>query len=566
MKHRSFRAVLLVATALVTTVAGSGKVAGTAHAATGRGAEVPEAPLASMTGDITFSVPSGMFADEISVEVGTKVSGAEIRYTSDGRPPTAESTLYSGEALHLTATTQLRVQSYSDGVAVGDPGAALYVASTVTTAHDIPVIVIDVYGAGRPSKNKYLDAAVMTFDPAGGGTLLTSTTSTGGVPTGAATMAARAGLRLRGGSSATAPKPGYRLEFRGNDDEDTKLPLLGMPAADDWALRTTFFDKALIRDSLAYGLGRDMGRVPAPRTVPCELYLNLDRGPVTAADYVGVYLASEMVSISSDRLAITKLKKSQLSMPEIQGGYVFKFDREVAEEPIIECTGNAATCWNSLQVIEPDPLQPEQRAWLGEYLATFNDVLFSDDFADPDVGYRAWIDVPSFVDYIIVNELSRNLDGYMKSAYFYKDRYGKLSAGPFWDYDGAWGSGGRRDNLAAAGWQYERQEQEKRAHGWIGRLMADPAFAAQVGARWRELRSGLLSDAALGERITTLTAPLAGAAERNFARWPNLTTSHLQYWITTPTMPTWDGQVAYLAGWVLQRTAWLDSQWAADRA
>jgi hypothetical protein len=541
MSGCSLRAALVAAWSVVAVVVGGGVGA------------AADDPVAELLGDVGFSVSSGTFTGELSVSLTTPVTGAEIRYTTDGALPGPDSTRFTGDPVLLTGTTQLRAQPFVDGVAAGEPGTALYLENAVDTLHDLPVVVMDDYAAGLPEKEDgYKDAAVMVFEPGS----RTGTTGLGYAPT----LASRGGIHVRGQSSSDFDKTAYRLELWDNENDDADHPLLGMPADSDWVFRGPFMDKSLIRDALTYSLGRDMG-LRTPRFALCELYLNLDGGPLGPADYQGVYLVSETVKVSDDRLDIANLKKADLAPPAVEGGYVLKFDWQVAEAPMLTCTGSTSSCWRYLEVVEPDPLQPEQQAWITQYVQQVHDSLHAADFADPQTGYAAWIDVPSFVDVVIINELSRNVDGYIRSTYLHKDRGGKLAAGPLWDYDLAWGTGGIRRNLEIQGWQYEQQRVNPPANDWFSRLFQDPAFVDRVAARWQELRGGVLSDAALDARIDELATPLAGAADRNFQRWPNLTRARIVNWATTPTAATWQGQVDYLRDWAHQRAAWLDTQW-----
>lgn len=499
-----------------------------------------------LTGDITFSVPSGTFQGEVEVSLSTSISGAQIRYTTDGKLPTAQSALYQGTPLRFTRTTQLRAQAFVGQTATGKPGTALYVARNTTTAHDLPVIVIDSYGAGKPNR-EYFDSATMIFEPGSGGT--TSLAETPAVAT-------RAGFRLRGQSSSTFEKTPYRLEFWDNDDDDADYPVLGMPADSDWVLRGPFPDKALIREALVYDLGREMG-LHAPRYAFVEFYLNTDGGPVGDDDYMGLYMIVETIKNSKNRLDLKQLRENDTTLPRITGGYIWKFEWMSAEEPTLPCTGPQATCWNYLEVVDPSPLQPEQRDWLRNHIQEFHDVLRAPNFADPDTGYRAYIDVGSFIDQLIINELSRDMDAYVRSAYFYKDRDSKIFAGPLWDYDLTFGVGGFFQNNQTAGWQYQ-QTRQPMANDWFNQLLRDPAFVNEVKSRWQELRRGLLSDTSLRNRIDALARPLTNAAQRNFQRWPNLSTPLVGFFFT-PTEPTWQGQVQYMQDWMLRRAAWLDS-------
>ncbi|MFC0526233.1 CotH kinase family protein [Phytohabitans kaempferiae] len=500
---------------------------------------------ADLTGDITFSVPSGTFQGQVSVGLSTAVSGAQIRYTTNGQPPTASSPLYSAP-LRLTATTQLRAQAFVSGAASGEPGTALYIARSINANHDLPLVVVDAYGAGRPGR-EYVDAATMVFGASAG-----AATSLSATPA----VATRAGVRLRGQSSSTFEKTPYRLEFWDNENDDLDWPVLGMPADSDWVMRGPFTDKALIRDAFVYGLGRDMG-IHAPRFAFVEFYLNTDASPLAANDYMGVYMIVETIKNSKDRLDLKQLDEEDTTLPRIQGGYIFKFEWMAAEEPILECTGAASSCWNYLEVEDPSPLNAQQEAWLTQHLQQFHNLLDSPGYADPNTGYPAWIDVPSFINQLIIYELSREMDAYVRSAYFHKDREGKIVAGPLWDYDLSFGVGGFFNNTQTSGWQHQ-QTRQPMANDWFQTLLRDPAFVNQVRNRWRELRQGLLSNASLNARIDGLATPLTNAAQRNFQRWPNLTSPTIGFF-NTPTAPTWQGQVQVMRDWLAQRVSWLDS-------
>ncbi|ASW55369.1 spore coat protein CotH [Plantactinospora sp. KBS50] len=500
-----------------------------------------------LTGDIVFSVPSGTFQAQVSVSLSTTVSGAQIRYTTDGKLPTAQSTLYSGTPLQFTRSTQLRAQAYVGQTASGAPGTAMYVSRAASlTTHDLPVVLIDSYGAGKPARD-YFDSATMIFQPGTGGT-----TSLAAAPT----VATRAGFKLRGQSSATFEKTPYRVEFRDNDNDDADYPVLGMPADSDWVLRGPYPDKSLIREALVYDLGREMG-IPAPRYAFAEFYLNTDGSSVGSEDYMGVYMIVETIKNSKNRLDLKQLHSDDVTLPKLTGGYIWKFEWMAAEEPTLPCTGSSSTCWNYLEVVDPSPLQSAQKDWLRTYIQQFHDALHGPNFADPTTGYRAYIDVGSFVDQMIIYELSRNMDAYVRSAYFYKDRDTKIFAGPLWDYDLTFGVGGFFQNDQTAGWQYQ-QTRQPLANDWFNRLMQDPAFVNDVRLRWQSLRRGILSDSSLRSRVSALTAPLNNAAQRNFQRWPNLTTPMIGYFYT-PTAPTWQGQVQAMQDWMLRRAAWLDS-------
>lgn len=500
-----------------------------------------------LKGDIVFSVPSGTFKNQVTVSLSSKITNAQIRYTTDGTVPTGSSTLYTGP-LNFTTTTQLRAQSFVDGNASGDMGTAIYVASSIDTEHDLPVLILDAYGNGKPDR-EYKDAAFILLEPKNNKVSLLQNP----------TITTRAGFHIRGQSSANFEKTPYRLELRDNEDDDAKYPMLGMPGDGDWAILSPYPDKSLIRNALAYELGKDMG-LDTPRYAHVEVYINFDNQPLSADDYQGVYLLTETLEIDKDRLNIKKLKEDDLTEPNISGGYLMQFNMMAAEEPLIRGNG-----WSDLELKEPDDLLPEQLSWITNYIQKVHDSIHSANPSDPQTGYPAYIDVDSFVDFIIHTELGKQPDSYIRSAHMYKDRDQKLKAGPLWDYDLAYDSytgmfGMPSSNIE--GWQYQSTAPMMPGMGtttdWYYKLMQDPNFRSKVKTRWQELRKGPLSDEQLVAKVRELSAPLPNAANRNFQKWNILGTDYVGGFNTQVTR-TWEEQIQIIENFLLKRAEWIDN-------
>jgi len=517
----------------------------------------------SLLGGVAFSTPSQSFKTSLSVGLSTVLEGAEIRYTTDGSLPTAGSTLYSGTALALTATTQLRAQAFAAGVAVGEPSTAIFIARTFDLTSKLPIVLLDGYGSGESTdKNLYKDAGVMVFEPVNG------SASLGVLPT----LAARAGYHLRGQSSANFPQKPYKIEFRDNADVDFKYPVLGMAADADWALIAPYYDRALIRNPFTYTLANEMGR-KAPNSRYAEVYVNYQGRPIQESDYQGIYWITETIKINKHRLDLKKLDADDMQLPKVSGGYLFKFEQAATDpgSPKLTCTANTGvTCWTDCEVADPDVLPaPEQLTWLTQYVQSFHETLF----ATPIGNYAAYADVPSFVDYLIISELTRNVDAYVRSAYFHKDRDGLLQGGPFWDYNFALGVGGRNTisptpGTNDGGWQYQGKTAgslpQRNVNSWFPKLMSDPAFVAQVKVRWQSLRSGLLSQASIEQRISMLKAQLdSESVARDYAKWPVSTVlpNGNNGIVYGPSAATWDEQLKAMQDFVVARAAWLDTQW-----
>jgi hypothetical protein len=536
------------------TGAGSG---GTASLATN---DCPPAPR----GSIIFSVPSGTFQGSISVALSSNEAGAEIRYTTDRSAPTVSSTLYARTPVAISNTTELMAQAFVQGAAVGKPGVGVYIARSFDQIHDLPVIVLDSFGTplpaqttGRPSAgttNKdYINAALLTFELSGG------TTSLAAAPA----VSTPAAFHIRGQSSASYDKKPFRVELHQVDGTDRNCPMLGMPRESDWVLHAPFPDKALIRNAFVYSLGKELG-LAAPRAVLAEVYVNTAGRPLQSSDYQGVYLLVETIKNQKDRLNLQQLKETDTALPAIGGGYIFKFEWQVTDiEQKLVCPSGQQNCWDWLEVDDPKPWNQPQQDYLKQYLQQFVTALHSAAPTDASTGYPAFIDQVSFVNQVILHELTRNLDAYSRSQFFYKDRDGKIFAGPLWDYDLTAGVGSMASypNLSLSGWQYESNASRlKVTADWFPVLLANPTFKAALIARWKELRAGLLSDTEVGARITRLSTGLANGAQRNFQKWNNLTTARIGFF-DTPTAATWEGQVTAMHDWLIGRMAWLDMNW-----
>ena len=336
------------------------------------------------------------------------------------------------------------------------------------------------------------------------------------------------GIKLRGNSSLSFNQKKYTFETRNENGKDSVVSLLGLPAHSKWVLLAPYNDVSMMRDPLAFQLWRDMGHW-GPRTVMCELMMD--------GEYRGIYILAEAIKRGEERVPISKLKKSDVSGRELTGGYMLRIDaydeNDVTFESKIPGIGdgimNSQITW-SIIYPKKDNLQPEQLAYIKNYVDTVEQVIQSDYFADPKKGYARYIDVPSFVDYFIHSELSLNADGYKRSAYFYKEKLhadgsgGKLCAGPVWDYNLAYGNCNfcNANNLEA--WCFEGGNTNPTPAFWQ-RLLQDPAFRRAVKQRYFQLRKDVLSNQRLFQYIDNQAHLLAKSVDHHFETFPELLVS-----------------------------------------
>ena len=356
-------------------------------------------------------------------------------------------------------------------------------------------------------------------------------------------------IKLRGNSSLFFDQKRFTFETVTPDGKANNVELLGMPADNDWVLLAPYNDISMMRDVFAFDMWNNMGHW-APRTRYCEVVMN--------GKYIGVYILCEKIKRAENRINIAKLKKTDIDGLEITGGYIVRIDPPDEGEKSFQSDvpgimsnggfggfgggmggfgggfggpggfggGRATVTWSYFYP-KSDKLAPEQEKYISDYIRTTEKVIQSDYFADPVEGYAKYIDVESFVDYIIHTELSLNADGLKRSTYFYKEKQnadgtdGKLHAGTVWDYNLAYGNCNfaNANNLEA--WVYNGSETNP-TPAMFKRLMEDPAFVAKVKARWKELRKGYLSDANIDKFIDDHAAVLGEAQTRQYAKYPDL--------------------------------------------
>lgn len=366
------------------------------------------------------------------------------------------------------------------------------------------------------------------------------------------------GIERRGQSSNDIfPKLQYALETREEDRSNRNVGLLGLPSENDWILNGPYSDKSLMRNALAYDLARATGQY-APRTRFVEVLLN--------NNYIGVYLLIERIKRDANRVDIARLRPEEIADEPLSGGYIFRIDKDASSENSFRSIQDVNGRSIRYQYFEPSAreIQPEQKTYLQNFVGAFERMMAQADYANPTDGYPQWLDLSTFVDYVIVNELARNVDAYRLSTYLHKDRDrngGKLRAGPVWDFN----LGFQNVNYAAGdqieGWHLPRGPGAGdffQTPFWWAPLFQDPNFQTLFAGRWRALRAGSFALDSLYARVDAYAANLEEAQTRNFQRWnvlgqyvwPNADGSQLR--------TTYQSEVEFLRNWLRARSQWMD--------
>jgi hypothetical protein len=365
----------------------------------------------------------------------------------------------------------------------------------------------------------------------------------------------RIDIELRGATSAAFPKRPYRFETVDAKGENLNVPLLGMPAENDWILHNPYSDKSLIRNIVAYKLARDLGAW-ASRTRLCELVLN--------GEYMGVYVLLEKIKRDKNRLAIATLAADDITGDDLTGGYIIKIDRLSGEQRAFWETQYGSRYHYHYPA--PEHIQAEQRTYIERWMSSFEAIMSQANYSDLKLGYPQYIDVQSFVDYFLVNEITRNVDAYRLSFYLYKDKDSKdnrLKA-TVWDFNFALGNANYYAGQETAGWNIDQLtaagfNDSFRPPFWWKKLRQDKRFMLRAALRWQAMRTAGWRAEKLASYIDSLALELGAAQARNFARWPILG--------QTIEPNAFVGQshqeeIDYLKSWLATRAQWMDRAFA----
>lgn len=368
------------------------------------------------------------------------------------------------------------------------------------------------------------------------------------------------GIEIRGASSAGYPQRPFGFETRNVDGSNNNVELIEMPAENDWVLLSNFNDRSLIRNLLAQHIYMKMGNY-APRLTLCEVQLN--------GLYEGIYVFGEKIKRDAQRVDIATLNDNENTGDDVTGGYLLQLNYwndenswELSYNPPAHPTFDIHLRY---EVPKPDAITQSQKDYIASFVDAMETSLYSNVFDDPVSGFRQFLDVESFIDYFLLNELSRNNDGFKKSRFFYKDKDsngGKLKAGPPWDFDWAWkdlASCEIFESTEGAGWAHliNNCPTDNYSPEWYVRMLEDPSFGSHLRCRYDEYREDFLTEEYLSNYIDSLSNVLENAQARHYQRWPFLGIATASPELE-PIPQTYEAEMEALKNWIWLRLDWLD--------
>jgi hypothetical protein len=335
-------------------------------------------------------------------------------------------------------------------------------------------------------------------------------------------------IKGRGNSTwFTHPKKPYQLKF------SDKTAMLSMVEDKKWLFLAEYSDKSLIRNKIALDLGA-MSRLDyTPKGEYAEVFLN--------NKYNGTYLITQKVEVKSNRL----------NLPD--NGYLVEIDQETRVDPddvfFKPTIFTQIHSENVFNIKEPSvAYNTAAFDLIKDYINNFEAALFGVDFKDAQVGYQAYIDVSSFIDWYLVQEIAKSVDAkYYSSIYFNYVPGNKIKMGPLWDFDLSFGNVDYADSQYTNGFWVKENP-------WYKRLFEDPAFESEVKERFVYFYN---NKNVILDKIDEYAAHLERSQAKNYQTWPTLGT---YVWPNPVYFDTHVEEVVHLKEWIAKRMEWLYSE------
>lgn len=357
-------------------------------------------------------------------------------------------------------------------------------------------------------------------------------------------------IRGRGNASWGFPKKPYRIKLA------RARHLMGMSAdAKNWTLINNYGDKTLMRNLLAFDVSRrlDMAWTPEGRLV--DVIFN--------GEYKGTYQLCDQVQVHEDRVAVTKMEKTDNYGDFVTGGYLIELDAYASGEPKW-FTSSTYRIPISIKYPDAEDITPYQEAYIKSQWNAFERTVSSTSYADPEKGYASMLDVPSFVKHFLVGEYSGNTDTYW-SVNVWKDRDDpRFHIGPVWDFDLAFENDNRTHPISSIGNTFIALSSRSSAANGVKSLIPRIINTTKdlQCEEWSIARfdRGLSADGMI--HLVDSLAEMADVSQQlNFIRWPILSSYVHQNF---QALGNYTAEVEFMKTYITSRMDWMDNKVGLD--
>lgn len=277
-----------------------------------------------------------------------------------------------------------------------------------------------------------------------------------------------ASIKGRGNASWRRPKKSYGIKL---EVKPVEQGVLGMAGHKRWCMIAVQW--GYFGNNVGYELAR---RAESCKWQPRGRYVEF----VLNGVHLGTYFIAEQIRVDKNRVNIKSLDPDEISEEKISGGYLLTYDHTF-DDP-----NRFRSKYFNMPVMIKDPdeddLVQEQFDWIQNYINTLEESIQDDDRLAKHE-YMDYLDIDSYIDVWFVWETAGKTGSYEgadfaapASVWFYKDRGGKLTAGPCWDFDS---------------YLFSSQKLYCTKGQYYGRLFKDPVFVARVKEKWPAFRAAV---------------------------------------------------------------------------
>lgn len=367
------------------------------------------------------------------------------------------------------------------------------------------------------------------------------------------------GIELRGNSTLLVDKKSYDFELISSSDEELAQSIFGFPAEEDFVLLANSYDKSFVRNALAFKMWELLGHY-APKYIYCNLYLN--------GELQGLYMLAEKVKADLNRIdlraGITQngnlldygfmVKLDWESSPHDFGYYHRTIGHNELDYSFVS-PKESKVGWGNGNAIE---------AQLKSMASSFEDILVAPE-KRVSAPYSDLIDVNSFVDFFLVNELCKNPDGLKTSTYLYHPAYyeldknpQKISVGPIWDMDLGLANVKYENYESPEGWafhQYGPMSNVDRLPNWWHCLVYDSTFISLCQERLFILKEKFSMNSG-GDFMDQLYVQLEKDAKVDDELWGG---TYEGLTVFGPVKTNLDEQIVRIRDFYVKRFAWIEN-------
>ena len=346
-------------------------------------------------------------------------------------------------------------------------------------------------------------------------------------------------IKCRGNFTYTGTdKKSYRVKF----DEKINLFGQGRGPAKSWVLMAEHCDQSFLRNHLAFTMGALLTNISF---VSSSSFVHL----VINGEDQGIYHVAEQHQTGEYRVNINE------DPDVIDTDYFIEWDAYADGEYFIDYFYVGGS---KFLVKSDNEMSYEKCSFLSEYFNEAYEALQS----GAQKTIEKYLDLPSFVDTYILQEIVKNIDVGWSSFFFVKHAGGKISCTCPWDFDLSCGNDARLDDGSyegmyvgnseyAFGWHSLEQGNE-----WLCYLMRQRWFVDMVYKRWTEI-SDTLKEAALGE-IDRIYNCFGDEIASNFEIWKIFGRKINQEPRQIMDLKSYKAHVDYLRDWLENRFEWID--------